>query len=152
MAASGSWSLGSCYYFCFCKQAAGPLHGEIFFCSKDTKAFSEGSDSQQNLVAKGFNLWKQECVIIFPQACPRAMLEEFKLPASPQHLATGDSFGEEITQPSRKAVIISHWAHFMQHLLLLLGSWTEERPFPPGTIRQCLWTFLICKPSGGRGL
>ena len=83
--------------------------------SKDTKAFLEGSDSQQDLVAKGFILWKQECVSIFPQACSGAMLEEFKLLASPQHLATGDTFDEEITQLSHKAVIISHWPHFMQH-------------------------------------
>ena len=100
----------------FCKWAAGLLHGEILIIySKGTIASSEGSGSQQDLVAKGFILQKQECVNIFPRACSKELLEEFKLQAGCQHLATKDTFYEEITLLFHKAVIILCWLHFMQH-------------------------------------
>lgn len=144
----GRW----CY---FCKWAAGLLHGEILiiFC-KDIKAFSEGSGSQQELVAKGFILLKQECVNKFPKACSKAMLEEFKLLASHQHLATKATFYEEIALLFHKAVITLCWSCFMQHIPLLFS---EERVevislcLPPGKNWQCLWTFLICKTDDNAG-
>lgn len=124
MITSGSWRMGCWCYFC--KWAAGVLHEEILiiFC-KSIKAFSEGSGSQRELVAKGFILLKQECVNKFPKACSKAMLEEFKLLASHQHLAIKDTFYEEITLLFHKAVITLCWSCFIHHIPLY--CFYEER-------------------------
>lgn len=150
---SGLWKLGCWRYFC--KWAAGLLHGEILIIySKGTIASSEGSGSQQDLVAKGFILQKQECVNIFPKAWSKELLEEFKLQAGCQHLATKDTFYEEITLLFHKAVIILRWLHFMQHtpLWLLWRHWVETIIFCPlWDIWHCLWTFFICMAAAGGG-
>lgn len=135
MIASGSWKLGC--WRCFCKWAARLLRGGILIIySEDTKASSEGSGSQQDSVAKGFIVLKQECVNIPPKACSKALFEEFKLLASCQHVATEDTFYEEITLLFHKAVIILCWPHFRQHTPLLL-LWRHQ-----------VDGIILCPPGG----
>lgn len=132
------------------------LCGEILIIySKDTKASSEGSGPQRDLVAKGVILLKQECVNIFPKACSKALLEEFKLLVSCQHVATKGTFYEEITLLFHKAVIILCWLHFRQHtpLLLLWRHWVDGIILCPlGDIWQCLPTFLTCMAGSTTGI
>lgn len=130
MIASELWRLNFWCYFC--NWAAGLLHGEILIIfSKDLKASSERSVSQQELVAKRFILSKQECVNKFSQACAKKLPKEFKLPASCQHLATKDTFYEKIMLLFHKAVITLCWPHFMQltPLLLRWRHWVEVISF-----------------------